>query len=321
MAKINYTHVFAGAGFSGETWDVAQGYNQSYSTTAGDAAFAAATKTITLTAGTFPSWASEVGKEIAISGTTSNDGNYTIVSLDGTSKILTVKEVLVDETPVGVSVVDGSIDTAIQDILLKSGDGALTEDAPHVLESTGALGAARTLDISGMEVELAARGGMDLPGRFFYLSIRNTDISAVNSITMSAGSTINGAATFAITNQGDYLFHHTKDGAWRVNIVPRPDEQSAVLKRIAFTAANWDAGTLKDTIKVLQTGTPAAGEVGPHLIAAYDSYLIQVINTDISPNEIVDVEVQIDSNGDVILKKARKAADFNGIVVISGTID
>jgi len=321
MAKINYTHVFAGAGFSGETWDIAQGYNQSYSSTAGDAAFLASGKTITLTTGTFPAWAAEPGKEIDITGTTSNDGTYTVVSLDGTSKILTVKETLVDETPAGVTVFDGSIDTAIQDILLKTGNGALLEDAPHVLESTGALGAARTLDISGMEVELAARGGMDLPGRFFYLSVRNTDVSSTNSITVSAGLTINGAATFVINNTGDYLFHHTKDGAWRVNLLPRPDEQAAVLKRIPFVAADWDAGAVNDTIKVIQTGTAAAGEVGPHEIAAYDSYLVQIINTDLSPNEIVDVEVQFDSNGDVILKKARKAADFAGIVVISGTLD
>lgn len=321
MAKFNYAHVFAGAGFSGETWDVSQGYNESYSSTAGDLAFAATGSTMTLTTGTFPSSFAEVGKEIVVSGTTSNDGTYTIVSLDGTSKILTVKETLVDETPVGVTAIDGSIDTDIQDVLLSTGDGVLTEDAPHVLVSTGALGAARNLDISGMEAEIAARGGEDLPGRFFYLSIQNTDISSTNTITMSAGSTINGAATFVISSEGDYIFHHTRDGVWRVNVLPRPAEKIATLVRIDFTSADWDAGTENNTITVLQTGTPSAGEVGPHLITPYDSYLVQVINTDMSPSELVDVEVQFAANGDITLRKARRAPDFSGTVVISGTLD
>ena len=321
MALINYSHVFAGAGFSGETWDITQGFNRSFSSVAGDLDFANTGSTLTLTAGTFPSWLAEVGVKFTVSGTTSNDGTYTVVSLDGTSKILTVKEALADETPVGVSVLDGSAEPDIQDILLSAGDGALTEDTPHVLTSTGALGAARTLDISGMENESSGRGGLELKGRFFYLSIQNSDISSTNTITISGSTSINGNASYAVQNTGDYIFHYTSDGVWLVNILPRPSEQVATLKRITFAATDWDAGANNNEITVIQTGTPAAGQVGPHSLAAYESYMVQVINTDLPQPELVDVEIQFASNGDITMKKARQAGDFNGIMIIAGTLD
>lgn len=217
-------------------------------------------------------------------------------------------------------VAQGPADTGIIDVLLSVGDGALTEDAPHVLVSTGALGGARVLDISGLEVESAAKGGQALDGRFFYFSVQNTDI-LTNSITVSGGATINGDATFAISTEGDYLFHHVSGGVWRCNILPRPSEKLATLARVSFASTDWDAGVTKDTIKIIQTGTPAAGEVGPHDVTAYGSYVVQVINTDSTPDELVDVEIQFSSNGDITLKKAAKAPDFNGVAIIVGTLD
>jgi len=213
----------------------------------------------------------------------------------------------------------GPADDGIIDVLLSAGDGALTSDAPHVLVSTGPLGGNRVLDISGLESESASQGGEALDGRFFYLSIQNTDI-LTNSLTVSGGSTINGSSTFVINTEGDYIFHHVSGGVWRCNILPRPSEKMATLARVDFTSSDWSAGT-RDMIKVLQTGTPGAGEVGPHEITAYSSYIVQVINTDLSPSEQVDVEIQYSSNGDITLRKARRAADFNGTVLILGTLD
>jgi hypothetical protein len=185
MAKMNYEHVFSSAGFSGESFNIAEGYNVSYDTSAGDVVFDNATSTLILTTGTWPTWIREVGKEFVISGTTNNNGTFHTVSVDNTFKVLTVIESVVDETPVGVTSFDGSIDTGIIDVLLGVGNAVLTTDAPLVLHSTGALGAARTLDISALEIENVAQGGEPLNGRFFYLSIQNSDISSTNKITIS----------------------------------------------------------------------------------------------------------------------------------------
>jgi len=213
----------------------------------------------------------------------------------------------------------GPADALIINGLLSVGNGLLTEDAPHVLISTGALGGARILDISGLESESVAKGGQALDGRFFYLSIQNTDILS-NSITVSGGATINGSATFVISTEGDYLFHHVTGGVWRVNLLPRPSEKIATLARVPFAAADWALGIV-NAVKVIQTGSPGTGEVGPHLITVAGTYVVQVINTDLTPNELVDVEIQYAANGDVTLRKAQKAPAFNGVAVLIGTMD
>lgn len=238
MAQINYSHVFAGAGFSGETFDIAA----------------------------------------------------------------------------------GPADTGIIDVLLSVGDGALTADAPHVLVSTGALGAAVALDISAMEAESVAQGGLALNGRFFYLSVQNSDIST-NNLTVTGSTSINGSASLVISSTGDYIFHHTSGGVWRANVLPLPAEKLATIARIPFLATDWDAGAIKNTIVALQTGAPAAGQVGPHSLTVASSYVVQVINTDLTPDELVDVEVQFAANGNITLKKAPKAADFAGVIVIVGSLD
>jgi len=237
MAKLNYEHIFAAAGFSGETFDIAA----------------------------------------------------------------------------GVANVD------VIDVLLSVGDGALEPDAPHMLESTGALGGARALDISGLEAENAAQGGAALNGRFFYLSVRNSDIVASN-ITVSATGTINGAATLVIATEGDYLFHHSSSGNWRVNILPTPAEGLATIARVPFVVADWAAGT-KNEITILQTGVPGAGEVGPHGLTPAGTYVVQIINTDNTPDEMVDAEIQFAANGDITLLKAGLGAAFNGVAIIVGSLD
>lgn len=218
------------------------------------------------------------------------------------------------------NVAAGPANTDIIDVLLSVGDGALTEDAPHVLVSSGALGGARQLDISGMEVESAAKGGQALDGRFFYFSVQNSDITT-NNLTVVSSATINGAATFVIATPGDYMFHHVTSGAWRVNILPTPAEKLATLARVSFASTDWDAGAVKNTIKILQTGTPGAGEVGPHGLTPYGSYVVQVINTDLTPDELVDVEIQFASNGDITMKKSGLGQDFAGVAIIVGTLD
>lgn len=321
MAKLFGVHGNFSAGISGEHFDIAAGYALSYTAPATDCTFAAAGKTLTLVSGTWPLWIREVGKEFVISGSALNNSTFHTASIDVTNKILTVAEIPVDEASQSV-VADGSVDTKLIDVLLKSGNGVLTVDCPLTLKSTGALGGARTLSIAALEVESVAQGSQPLNGRPLIVSVRNSDISAVNSITVSSSATINGAASFVASKAGDYIFWHEEAGAWRVNVLSNPQEPHATIAEIPFTAADWNAGVLNQ-IKVLQTGVAATGEVGPHNLKVAQSYSVSVTNIDLSPRaEIEDVEVQFDKspNGDVYLLKAQKAKPFNGIVTIIGSL-
>ena len=204
----------------------------------------------------------------------------------------------------------GPANTGIIDVLLSAGDGVLTSDAPHVLVSTGALNAAGVaLDISALETEKTVDGGEALPGRFFYLSIQNSNISTVNTITVSSSATINGAATFVINSTGDYLFHHVAAGVWRVNSLPRPNEPLATIARVNIAAGSWASHAYS---------IPQA----THGLVAASSYVVNVINQDLTPDEIVDVEVQFNAaTGDITLRKGAKAPNFNGVAVIIGSFD
>ena len=320
MAILSFSTVFSSAGFAGESFDIAAGYNLSYTTTAGDVVFAATGKTLTLTAGTWPTWIREVGKVFTTDSIT-NPGPFTVVSVDGTFKILTVLETVVNETPVGVTNFLGSADTGIIDNLLSAGNGVLTVDAPLILYSSGTLGAARTLDISALEVESVQQGSQPLNGRWFILSVQNSDISNSNKITVSSSATINGSATFEIKKAQDYLFYHEKAGIWRVNILTRPGEQHATIAMVPFTAAEWSAGATKNQIEIIPSGSPAAGQAGPHSLKVYPHYIVQVCDEDVTPNELVDVEVQFNNSGQITMVKAQKAKPFNGTALIVGSLD
>lgn len=216
-------------------------------------------------------------------------------------------------------IAQGPANTDIIDVLLSVGAGVLTSDAPFVLVSTGALGGARTLDISALESESSTLGAQALPGRFFYLSVQNSDIST-NNITVNSSSTINGSATFVIASTGDYMFYHVASGVWRVNQLPRPEEPLATIIRLPFASTKWDEGATKNQIKIIPSGTPGTGEIGPHGLQVYGSYVVQVINTDFTLDEKVNVEIQFDSSGNIYLKKGG-GQDFSGVVIIVGSMD
>lgn len=315
MAKLNYEHVFSGAGFSGDSWNVAKGYDLEFTSAALAVTFLVANSRIQLSSGTFPSWF-KVGKYFTTDAPL-NPGPFIVKAIISATEI-EVHEVLVSEVAVTV-VFNGDKDLGIQDILLKTGNGALTDDTPHVLVSTGALGAARQLSIAGMEVESAAKGSMPLPGRFFYLSVQNTDLPT-NPLTVVASGTLNGIASLIIDDTGDYLFHHVGSGVWRVNELAAPPTDLATIKRVSFLASDWDAGAIKNTIKIIPSGSPVAGEVGPHGLLVAGSYLAQVINTDLTPDEQVDVEIQFAGDGSITLKKSPKADDFSGVIIIAGSL-
>lgn len=221
------------------------------------------------------------------------------------------------------NIAQGPANTGVIDVLLSVGNGKLTDEAPHALYSTGSLGGSRVLDITGMESEAVAKGGVALPGRFFYLSVQNTDVVMsgglpTNTITVSGSVSINGSLTFVISSTGDYMFHHLGGGVWRANILPLPGESSAVFKRIYFTQADWT----NDTITCLGQGPVVnPGEVGPHNITPYDGFLVQILNTSVTPNEYVDVEIHQQANGDITILKAALAPAFDGTFLISGSLD
>lgn len=195
---------------------------------------------------------------------------------------------------------------------------AITEDTPLMIKSTGALGAPAIIELVGAEAEIAGNGGVALKGRMHYLSVRNTDILA-NAITLVAGATINGSAVpYTIKTEGDYLLMHEEGGAWRLNVLPRPAENLAVMARVDFVSADWSAA---NKIKCIQTGIAGLNEIGPHDITVSKSYVVQIVNTDLTPDEQVGVQVQFAANGDITLGKAAKAPAFAGTLLIVGTID
>lgn len=219
-------------------------------------------------------------------------------------------------------IAQGPANTGIIDVLLSVGDGALTDEAPHAIYSTGVLGASRVLDISGMEQEALSKGGQELPGRFFYLSVQNDDVAVVggvptNTITVTAGASINGASGFVITSSGDYMFHHLGNGVWRCNVLPTPGQGAAVFTRVSFSSSDW----VNNQIKCVQGGVPALGEVGPHGLTPYDGFLISILNTSATPNEYVDIEIHQDANGDITILKAALAPAFDGTFLIAGSLD
>jgi len=199
----------------------------------------------------------------------------------------------------------GGANTDVIDVLLSVGDGILTENAPINMISTGALGAARDLDITGIEQD----------GRIFYLSARNSDITT-NDLTVTATTDINGGgATLTISVATDYLFVHESGGTWRAYI--QSQTAASGIFRTTFAAAVWAAGTA-NRIDVIQTGAAGAGEVGPHGLAIASSYLVQVYRD--SDDELVDVGIVADGGtGDITLSKTGLGADFAGRVIVAGT--
>jgi hypothetical protein len=328
MAFFRATHLNAAAGFSGKRWDMNLGHNLSYTTPALDATFAAGTNVISLATGTIPTWM-YVGKDSIKTNSLLNPGPFTIKDNTIPGQV-TVQETLTAEAGVTVTF-DGSNSNGIQDVLLKDlpalATSFLTADTPYLVVSTGALGGNRKLDLSKLEVEVALEGGKALEGRFLHLSIQNSDVNNTGlgkTITVNGSGLINGAATFVIDRPNDYWLEHDQNGNWIVTLMPSPQDKVAANKRVHFSAADWGAHpTNKNTIRVTQNTVPGVGEVGPHNLANYPCYLVQVWNEDYATfTELEDVEPQVDKiTGDIILKKAQGAQPFNGWVIIGGTLD
>jgi hypothetical protein len=202
----------------------------------------------------------------------------------------------------------GPANTDVIDVLLSAGDGALQENAPLVMYSTGALGAARDLDITGLE-------GAD--GRVFYLSVRNSDIATFN-LTITSSTDINGGgATLTVDTARDFIFFHETGGTWRAAHVKLSQASDAQIFRATFAGAIWGAGTANE-VEIIQAGVAGAGEIGPHGLDIASSYLVQVFRD--SDDELVDVGIVVNpGTGDITLKKAGLGAAFAGRVVILGT--
>jgi hypothetical protein len=290
-AQINYGHVFAAGGFSGEVFDVTAGPLPSAPNT-GIMDFLLGTNSIAATA-------LVAGTQYVIEfvGTT----DFTLIGAASNTVGL-----LFTATGPDLGAGTGTVQGAC----------AMTEDTPQVLISTGALGSPSLLDLTGAEAEVAGNGGVALKGRVIFLSIRNTDI-LTNSIQIISSATINGQASFKVATEGDYILIHEQSGAWRINILPRPAENAAVMKRVDFVQADW----VSNKITCIQTGVAGAGQIGPHDITVASSYVVQIVNTSLTPDEQVGLQVQFATNGDITIAKAAKAPTFNGTLLVIGTID
>lgn len=198
-------------------------------------------------------------------------------------------------------------DSDIISQLLSAGDGTLTSNAPVNLISTGALGAPRTLDLSGAEQE----------GRFFFLSVRNSDITT-NSLFILGTTSVNGfgpTAGLEVDAATDYILVHETGGVWRA-YVQNTTSSFATIFRDTFTAADWSAGTA-NRITIIRSGTPVAGQIGPHGLALSASYVVQAYRD--SDDQLVDVGIAVnDANGNITLSKTGLGPNFAGRVVVIG---
>jgi len=207
----------------------------------------------------------------------------------------------------------GPANTDVIDALLSASDGVLTENAPVNMISTGALSAGAgtdgivDLDITALEQE----------GRWFWLSVRNSDIGTI-SLTVTSTTDINGGgATLTISSAQDLLFVHESGGTWRAyrqELSTAPT--NAKIFRDTFAASDWSGGPT-NSITVIQTGAPGAGEIGPHGLAIASSYAVQVYRD--SDDELVDLGTVVDGGtGDITLTKTGLGTNFDGRVIVVG---
>jgi hypothetical protein len=84
--------------------------------------------------------------------------------------------------------------------------------------------------------------------------------------------------------------------------------------RGTFTTAEWSSG-ISNQITILQTGAPAAGQIGPHGNPIAGSYNVAVFRD--SDDQQVDVGVEVNpANGNITLTKTGMGADFDGRVMV-----
>lgn len=199
----------------------------------------------------------------------------------------------------------GPANTDVIDTLLSVGDGAITGNAPVNIISTGALGAARALDISGAEQN----------GRFFFLSVRNNDLAS-NNLTIAASTSINGSATLVLAAAADYVFVHESGGVWKAYYQRTSASTSNSVFRGTFLAAAWTAGVANE-ITIIESGVPGAGQIGPHGLGVASSFVIQVFRD--SDDSLVDTGAIVDpATGNVTLTKSGLSTAFNGRVILIG---
>lgn len=118
----------------------------------------------------------------------------------------------------------GPLETDIVDTLLNVGaTSALQENTPVSIVSTGVLGGAKVLDLSGIENN----------GRFFFLSVQNTDLDT-NNLTLTPSVSINGNANLVISDASDYILIHTSGGVWRSQAVFLAEEKSNLELELEF---------------------------------------------------------------------------------------
>jgi hypothetical protein len=104
----------------------------------------------------------------------------------------------------------------------------------------------------------------------------------------------------------------------RISII---EAAAGLAKQFAFEAADWAAG-IPNRITVIATGTPGAGELGPHELPTGGTYHVSVFKEDGTPVAIgVDTEVEVSlTTGDVTIIKTGISTPFKGRIVISAAV-
>ena len=201
------------------------------------------------------------------------------------------------------------LDGVLEVSALSAGDGSLGIDCPISVISTGALGAARELDISACEQD----------GRIILLSVRNSDITT-NNLTLQATGSINGTGPttgFVISAEKNYWLIHESLGEWRAYEQRLSVGAAATVFRATFASTKWNEGATNNQIVVVRTGASGLGEIGPHNLMNADSYVVQVYRD--SDDELVDVGLIVDSTtGDITMTKTGLGQNFAGRIIVVG---
>lgn len=205
----------------------------------------------------------------------------------------------------------GPDNTGVIDVLLSVGDGALTAETPLTLRSTDALGAARQLDLTALEVN---------NGRMLAISFENTDL-ATNNVTLVPGTSINGAGSIAVSEVSQWVLFHLNGGVWfALRQWPQNTVEGAAVRRLAFVVGAWAAGVANE-VTITQSAGPGAGQIGPHSLDVASNYVVMVYDTDGANPELVTVDVEVDAaTGNITLAIAGPGLAFGGEVIIVGDL-
>ena len=149
-------------------------------------------------------------------------------------------------------------------------------------------------------------------------NIPSGGIFGVTLIDERAALVYQNVISQSICDMIDWIMQYS-DLNRRVSIL---EEVAGLAKSSRFITTDWTSGANSREIKIIQSGVPGAGELGPHEFTAGVPYAISVFKDSPAP-VIVGVDLEMDislTTGNIILRIAPLSTPFDGRVIISSSI-